>query len=156
MHLLTFSFDDRKVAVDAVLSARSPHCFLSVSNQGLAAIVNTTGNESCHVILRGGSSGPNYEASNIQELSAMLKKAKVHDKIMIDCSHGNSRKNHENQPIVAADVGQQIAAGDYRIFGVMIESNLKAGNQALVQGQDLVYGKSVTDACIDWNTTVSK
>lgn len=145
-----------KLAVDAVVSAQNPHCFLSVSTQGLAAIVNTTGNNDCHVILRGGSSGPNYGNECVDELSGLLAKASVKDRVMIDCSHGNSKKIHTNQPIVAADITKRIASGDDRIIGLMIESNINAGNQKLVNGRakDLKYGVSITDACIDWKDTV--
>ena len=144
-----------KLAVDAVVSAQNPHCFLSVSTQGLAAIVNTTGNDDCHVILRGGSSGPNYQNETVDELSSILAKASLKDRVMIDCSHGNSKKIHTNQPKVAADIAKRIASGDNRIIGLMIESNINAGNQKLVEGRadDLKYGVSITDACIDWNDT---
>lgn len=142
-----------QLAVDAVVAARHPHCFLSVSTQGLAAIVNTSGNDTCHVILRGGKSGPNYEKPHIDETSALMLKAKVTDNVMVDCSHGNSRKDHKNQALVAADLATQISAGDARIVGVMLESNIKEGNQSLIPGQPLEYGKSVTDACMSWEMT---
>jgi 3-deoxy-7-phosphoheptulonate synthase len=139
--------------VDAVVAARHPHCFLSVSSQGLAAIVNTSGNDTCHVILRGGKTGPNYEKKHIEETSALMVKANIVDNVMVDCSHGNSRKDHNNQVLVAADIAQQLANGDDRIVGVMLESNIEEGNQALIPGQPLVYGKSVTDACMSWDQT---
>lgn len=145
---------DLKIAVDAIMSASSPHKFLGVNEQGLAAIVNTEGNKECHMILRGGTSGPNYEAEHIVTASEMLKKANVSDRIMIDCSHGNSQKLHKNQPIVCEYLADLIAKGNDNIMGVMIESNLIEGNQKL--GSDpsaLVYGQSITDACINWETT---
>ncbi|KAJ0396925.1 hypothetical protein P43SY_000984 [Pythium insidiosum] len=142
-----------QLAVDAVVAARHPHCFLSVSSQGLAAIVNTAGNDCCHVILRGGKSGPNYEKKFVEEASALMLKANLMDNVMVDCSHGNSRKDHKNQVSVAADIAAQIRAGDDRLVGVMLESNIKEGNQSLIPGQPLEYGKSVTDACMSWETT---
>ncbi|GLD93995.1 hypothetical protein PINS_up002606 [Pythium insidiosum] len=142
-----------QLAVDAVVAARHPHCFLSVSSQGLAAIVNTAGNDCCHVILRGGKSGPNYEKKHVDEASALMLKANLMDNVMVDCSHGNSRKDHKNQVSVAADIASQIRAGDDRLVGVMLESNIKEGNQSLIPGQPLEYGKSVTDACMSWETT---
>ena len=142
-----------QVAVDAIVSAKNPHSFLGVTFQGLSAIVQTTGNEYCHVILRGGASGTNYDNASMESVSQILDEATVRNKIMVDCSHGNSKKLHTNQPIVAAAVGEQIASGVDRIFGVMIESNIKAGNQKLSGA--LEYGRSITDACIDWDTTVT-
>lgn len=145
---------DLKIAVDAVLSASSPHNFLGVNEQGLAAIVNTRGNADCHVILRGGTGGPNYEEEHIAQAAAMLAKAKQTTKIMIDCSHGNSRKLHENQPIVCRYLADLIAKGNDKILGLMIESNLVEGNQKLGSDpSELVYGQSITDACINWDTT---
>nr|CCA24694.1 hypothetical protein PROSTU_01578 [Albugo laibachii Nc14] len=145
---------DMELAVNAVVAARHLHCFLSVSTQGLAFIVNTAGKDYCHTILRGGSTGPNYEQEHINKVCDLMRKAKLTENVMVDCSHGNSRKNHANQPLVAEDVGCQIATGDARIIGVMLESNLQEGYQKLVPGQPLEYGKSVTDACMGWDTTV--
>lgn len=142
-----------QIAVDAIRSAAHPHRFLGVTQQSLAGIVTTTGNPDCHTILRGGHSGPNYEAEHVEATLAVLKKFNLGEKIIIDCSHGNSRKIHTNQPIVAADIGKQVAAGQHGIMGVMIESNINAGNQKLVAGTPLKYGVSITDACIDWATT---
>ncbi|CAK9003901.1 Phe-sensitive (3-deoxy-D-arabino-heptulosonate 7-phosphate synthase) (DAHP synthase) (Phospho-2-keto-3-deoxyheptonate aldolase) [Durusdinium trenchii] len=116
---------DVKVALDACGSAANPHSFLSVTKQGLAAIVHTKGNEGCHVILRGGSDGPNYDAENVKKTAAAMEKAGLQPRIMIDCSHGNSRKQHSNQPIVAEAVCEQIAAGEESIIGLMIESHLE-------------------------------
>lgn len=149
---------DIKVAADAILSSSRPHSFLSVTKHGLAAIVHTKGNPNCHVILRGGKSGTNYDAKSVANVQAMLAKANIPDAgIMIDCSHGNSKKIHTNQPIVAASVGEQIAAGNSSIVGVMIESHINEGNQKLNPGvtllRDLKYAVSVTDACINIDTT---
>ncbi|TYZ57535.1 hypothetical protein PybrP1_005407 [[Pythium] brassicae (nom. inval.)] len=143
-----------QLAVDAVVAARHPHCFLSVSSQGLAAIVSTSGNDTCHTILRGGKTGPNFEKQHIDDVSKMMLKANVADNVMVDCSHGNSNKDYRNQAVVAANVAEQLRAGDDRLIGVMLESNLKEGSQALIPGQPLEYGKSVTDACMGWETTV--
>lgn len=143
-----------QLAVDAVVAAKHPHCFLSVSSQGLAAIVNTSGNDTCHTILRGGKTGPNFAKTHIDATSALMLKANLVDNVMVDCSHGNSNKDHKNQVVVAADIASQMRAGDDRIIGVMLESNILEGNQSLIPGQPLEYGKSVTDACMSWETTV--
>nr|BAP69122.1 RxLR effector candidate protein [Hyaloperonospora arabidopsidis Emoy2] len=145
---------DLQLAVDAVVAAKHPHCFLSVSSQGLAAIVNTSGNDTCHLILRGGKVGPNFEKEHVVDASARMLKADLVDNIMVDCSHGNSQKKHKNQVTVAANIADQLRAGDDRIVGVMLESNIEEGNQPLAPGKPLVYGKSVTDACMGWETTV--
>ncbi|TAG05375.1 MAG: 3-deoxy-7-phosphoheptulonate synthase [Betaproteobacteria bacterium] len=141
-----------KIAVDAIKAAAAPHFFLSVTKGGHSAIISTNGNEDCHVILRGGK-GPNYDAASVQSCAAELAKSGVHQKIMIDFSHANSSKQHEKQIEVSADVGGQMAAGDDRIFGVMIESHINGGRQDLAPGKTLDYGVSVTDACIDWAST---
>ena len=146
-----------KIASDAIKSAQHPHHFLSVTKGGYSAIFQTKGNEDCHIILRGGKT-PNYDATHVQAACAELDKAGLAQRVMIDCSHANSSKKHENQIVVAADVAQQVAAGDARIMGVMIESHLVAGRQDLKDGQnlaDLTYGQSITDACIDWDATLS-
>ncbi|CAI5744321.1 unnamed protein product [Peronospora destructor] len=145
---------DLQLAVDAVVAAKHAHCFLSVSSQGLAAIVNTTGNDMCHLILRGGKSGPNFEKEHVDDASARMLKASLVDNIMVDCSHGNSQKKHKNQVTVAANIADQLRAGDDRIVGVMLESNIEEGNQPLTPGKPLVYGKSVTDACMGWEITI--
>ncbi|KAG0257744.1 3-deoxy-7-phosphoheptulonate synthase [Mortierella polycephala] len=144
------------IAVDAIRAAAKPHHFLGVTKQGLAAITNTKGNELCHMILRGGNSGPNFEKEHIQKTREGLAKAKLAEVIMVDCSHGNSRKQHKNQVSVAADLANQIRAGDKSIVGLMIESNLVEGRQDVgPEGKSaLVYGKSITDACVDWDDTV--
>lgn len=143
-----------RIAVDAIGSASRPHRFISVTAEGQAAIVTTTGNEDCHVILRGGTE-PNFDAVSIARASEELQAADIRPRVMVDFSHGNSLKKYENQPKVCTDVAAQIAAGDQRIFGVMIESNLVAGNQKVVDGKAATYGQSITDACVDWATTES-
>ena len=142
-----------KVAIDAIGAAVRPHHFLSVTKQGQSAIFKTAGNEDCHLILRGGKT-PNYDAKSVDAAANELGKAGVNLHMMIDCSHANSSKQHERQMIVGADVAKQIAGGDMRISGVMIESHLVAGRQDVVDGQELTYGQSITDACIDWDSSV--
>ncbi|KAJ3185810.1 3-deoxy-7-phosphoheptulonate synthase [Gaertneriomyces sp. JEL0708] len=145
------------IAFDAITSASNPHHFLGVTKQGLAAITKTKGNDLCHIILRGGKQGPNYEQPHIEKTTAALKKAQLTEKIMVDCSHGNSKKNHKNQATVAASVAAQVAAGDESIFGVMIESNINEGAQKVPpEGPSaLKYGVSITDACVNWEETVT-
>ncbi len=144
-----------QIAIDAIQSSSCPHHFLSVTKQGVSAIVSTTGNASCHLILRGGKSGPNYEKSSIDKAAGMLRDNNLTESVMVDCSHGNSLKDYRNQPLVAKNVADQIAAGCKVITSVMIESNLVAGSQKLVGGLDtLAYGQSVTDACLGWEDTV--
>ena len=144
-----------RIALDAVKSASQPHHFLAVTKSGRSAIARTTGNTDCHIILRGGSQATNYDAQSVDAACKAAEKAGLRPAIMIDASHANSSKRPENQPNVLRDVAGQIAAGDRRIFGVMAESNLVAGRQDLVPGKDLVYGQSITDGCIDWDTTVT-
>ncbi|HEL3181496.1 MULTISPECIES: 3-deoxy-7-phosphoheptulonate synthase [Stenotrophomonas] len=143
-----------KIAADAVGAASNPHHFLSVTKQGGTAIVSTTGNPDCHVILRGGKQ-PNYDAGSVAEACQALAKAKLPTRLMIDASHANSLKNPDNQPKVIDDIAVQLEDGEQRIVGVMIESHLVGGRQELVEGQPLVYGQSITDGCIDWDTTVT-
>lgn len=144
------------VAVNAIKAASGIQTFLGIDGKGQAAAITTSGNKGCHVVLRGGSSGPNYDAASVTKTSEALTKASLPDTIMIDCSHGNSSKKPERQPIVLADIMDQIAAGDNAISGVMIESNLHAGNQPFpVPIDSLQYGVSITDGCIDWETTES-
>ena len=142
-----------QIAVDAVGSAVHPHHFLSVTKQGISAIVATKGNEDCHIILRGGSLGPNYDAESVAAAQALLDKAKIKTRIMVDVSHANSGKKHENQPAVTADIAEQLAAGSQSIGGVMLESFLVAGRQDQVEGQPLTYGQSITDACMGWEAS---
>eukprot|EP01059_Diplonema_ambulator_P020376 TRINITY_DN34142_c0_g1_i1.p1 TRINITY_DN34142_c0_g1~~TRINITY_DN34142_c0_g1_i1.p1 ORF type:complete len:375 (+),score=115.96 TRINITY_DN34142_c0_g1_i1:101-1225(+) len=147
---------DIGIACDAVQAAKHPHSFLSVTKQGLAAIVHTNGNPYCTVILRGSSTGTNYSADDVQKVVDGLQKRNVTtQKVIIDCSHGNSKKQYKNQPLVAKEIAAQISAGSRSIAGVMIESHLVAGNQKLgPEGRKgLVYGKSITDECIDLEAT---
>lgn len=147
---------DIKIAVDAAVASSNAHNFLGLNEHGLASIVRTSGNQDCHVILRGGSGGPNYEQQHIDEAAAMLAKAKQPAKVMIDCSHGNSRKQHANQIKVASYLSNLVSNGNSNLLGLMIESNIVEGNQSL--GDDptqLEYGKSITDACIGWDDTVA-
>jgi 3-deoxy-7-phosphoheptulonate synthase len=138
-----------RIALDAIRAAQAPHHFLSVTKDGHSAIVATTGNEDCHVILRGGKQ-PNYEAANIDAAARILAEAGIPARLMIDFSHGNSGKDPQKQVEVGARVAEQIANGDARVFGVMIESHLKPGRQDLMPGKPLAYGMSITDACVGW------
>jgi len=142
-----------KIAADAVGAAGNPHHFLSVTKQGDTAIVATAGNPDCHVILRGGKQ-PNYDAASVAEACQVLDKAGLPARLMVDASHGNSLKNPDNQPRVIEDIATQLERGEQRIVGVMVESHLVAGRQEPVDGQPLVYGQSITDGCIGWETTV--
>jgi 3-deoxy-7-phosphoheptulonate synthase len=144
-----------QVAVDAIEAARHPHHFLSVTKQSVAAIVATKGNGDCHIILRGGSDGPNYDVESLTQTAELAKTNKVPHRIMVDCSHGNSRKHAANQPGVADDIAKTLSSGQSPVFGVMLESNLIAGNQSVVEGKPLTYGQSITDDCIGWDATVS-
>ncbi|GAB2908671.1 3-deoxy-7-phosphoheptulonate synthase AroG [Paralcaligenes sp. KSB-10] len=142
-----------KIAVDAIKAASQPHHFLSVTKGGHSAIVSTVGNEDCHAILRGGKV-PNYDADNVEQACQILSKSGLRARLMIDASHANSNKDYRNQPAVIENIAQQMESGDERIFGVMVESHLVGGRQDLVEGQPLVYGQSITDGCIDWDTSV--
>jgi 3-deoxy-7-phosphoheptulonate synthase len=143
------------VAINAMLSASNPHSFLGINEKGEVSIISTKGNKFGHVILRGGGSGPNHDAVSVKEVEDELIKAKLIPTIVIDCSHGNSHKNHNLQPIVFEDVVQQVKNGNNSIKGLMLESNLFEGNQKLNSGKkdELKYGVSITDACIDWDKT---
>jgi 3-deoxy-7-phosphoheptulonate synthase len=143
-----------RIAAEAVKSASHPHHFMAVTKGGRSAIAATSGNEDCHVILRGGSK-PNYDAASVDSASAELARSGVTPRMMIDASHANSSKKPENQPLVVADVARQLSDGEQRIVGVMIESNLVAGRQDVLPGTALTYGQSITDGCIDWETTAS-
>jgi 3-deoxy-7-phosphoheptulonate synthase len=142
-----------QIAIDAVRSSAHPHRFLSVTKQGVAAIVATAGNPECHVILRGGSKGPNYGKEQVAEVVERLNAAEVPARVMIDCSHANSGKSHERQADVVRDVAGQVAAGNRAIFGLMIESFLVDGRQDHHPGKELVFGQSITDACMSWERT---
>jgi 3-deoxy-7-phosphoheptulonate synthase len=146
-----------KIAIDAIQAASKPHHFLSVHKNGQVAIVETRGNRDCHVILRGGKA-PNYDAASVAAACAEIEAAKLPCRLMVDTSHANSSKRYERQVEVARDIGAQVAAGNRCIFGLMIESHLQAGAQKFSPGRDdaaaLVYGQSITDACIDWAASV--
>jgi 3-deoxy-7-phosphoheptulonate synthase len=143
-----------QIAVDAVLSARSQHWFPSVTKQGVAAIFQTEGNDECHVILRGGSrTGPNYSSEHVSRVCGRLEAKGLPGRVLIDCSHGNSQKNHLRQADVAVSLCEQLAAGSRQIFGAMIESHLVEGRQDLVPGRQPVYGQSITDACLSFEQT---
>ncbi|MGQ0712021.1 MAG: 3-deoxy-7-phosphoheptulonate synthase [Rhodoferax sp.] len=147
-----------KIATDAIQAAANGHHFLSVHKNGQVAIVQTHGNKDCHVILRGGKA-PNYDSAHVQAACKELEKAGLHPSLMVDCSHANSSKQHEKQRDVARDIAAQLAAGSRSIFGVMVESNLKAGAQKFTPGKDdvcrLEHGKSITDACLGWDDSTA-
>jgi 3-deoxy-7-phosphoheptulonate synthase len=142
-----------QIAIDAIRSAAHPHQFLSVTKQSVAAIVVTQGNPDCHVILRGGSSGPNYGTKDVAAVVGALEKAELPRRVMIDCSHANSSKDHRRQADVARELAGQIAGGEDRIFGLMMESFLSEGRQNVEPGKPLQYGQSITDACMSWEMT---
>ncbi len=139
-----------QIAVDACLSASKPHHFMSVTKTGHSAIFSTTGNPDCHVILRGGKS-PNYDADSINQAAEVIGRSGQPVRLMVDCSHANSGKNHIQQATVCREVAAQVAKGDARIIGLMLESNLIGGRQNAEPGTPLVYGQSITDACMAWN-----
>ena len=142
-----------QIAVDAIGAARGSHNFLSVTKEGNSAIFQTSGNDDCHIILRGGKTHTNYDAASVDDACALLVKAGLPERVMIDCSHANSRKMHRRQRYVCRDVCAQVTDGDRRIMGVMIESNLVEGAQS-ISNKPLVRGQSVTDACLGWDDTV--
>ena len=144
---------DVRIAVDAVGAASHPHHFLAVGKDGRCAVASTAGNPDCHVILRGGAQ-PNYDAVHVEAAAGVLQAQGQRAALMIDASHANSGKNPDNQPKVIDDIARQVEGGERRIVGAMIESHLVAGKQALIPGTPLVYGQSITDGCIDWDTTV--
>ena len=144
---------DIQVAVDAIRSASQPHHFLSVTKQGHSAIFETTGNEDCHIILRGGKH-PNYDMFSVQDAEAMLTKAGLPALIMIDASHANSRKIPARQVDVTRDIATQVGRGNHSIFGLMLESNLVEGRQDVVEGEPLTFGQSITDPCMSWDDTL--
>ncbi len=142
-----------QMAADALIACRSPHAFMGMTKMGQVAIFETSGNGDCHIILRGGSRGPNYAPADIDAACAILRKSGVGERVMVDCSHANSGKQYERQIEVARDVAAQLAAGERRILGLMIESHLKPGRQDLRPGVPLEPGVSITDACIGWEQT---
>jgi 3-deoxy-7-phosphoheptulonate synthase len=146
-----------KIATDAIQAAARGHHFLSVHKNGQVAIVQTEGNPDCHVILRGGKA-PNYDAASVAAACKELEAAKLPASLMVDCSHANSSKQHERQLVVAQDIAHQLASGSHSVFGVMVESHLKAGAQKFTPGkdkvEDLTYGQSITDACLSWDDSL--
>ena len=144
-----------QLAIDAVGSASHPHHFLSVTKAGHSAIFQTAGNPDCHLILRGGNKHPNYDPESIRETAEKLHKAGLQQSIVVDCSHANSGKDPERQAFVCRDIASQVAGGETSIIGVMLESHLVAGTQKVVPGKALTYGQSITDACMNWDTTAS-
>jgi 3-deoxy-7-phosphoheptulonate synthase len=142
-----------QIAIEAILSAGQAHNFLGHTKHGQTAIFVTKGNRDCHIILRGGRQTVNYDAASVQSTCEQMEKAGIRPQVMIDCSHANSNKDYTRQSAVCRDVAGQIAGGDQRIIGVMLESNLVEGAQKLLPGKDLVYGQSITDACIGWDET---
>jgi 3-deoxy-7-phosphoheptulonate synthase len=144
-----------QIAIEAVQSAAHPHSFLGHTKYGQSAIFSTSGNPNCHVILRGGRTTVNYDSESVAQVSALLEKAKLVARVMIDCSHANSNKDYRRQGTVCRDVASQVAKGNRNIIGLMLESNLVAGAQKLVDGQAPTYGQSITDACIGWDETLT-
>jgi 3-deoxy-7-phosphoheptulonate synthase len=142
-----------KVAIDALTSMAAPHAFLGIDQDGCCAVHQTRGNRHGHIVLRGGKHGPNFEAEAIAATIAQLTDNHVSSKIMVDCSHGNSNKDHNRQPAVLASVVDQMVAGNRDIVAFMVESHLKAGKQSIAPRAELKHGVSITDACIDWETT---
>lgn len=145
---------DVQIAVDAVASSSRPHRFVGVTEQGQAAIVHTTGNPHCHVILRGGAAGPNYDAASVTAAGKALEACGARPSVMVDCSHGNSNKDYRLQPVVAEALAREIESGQPYLTGAMLESHLVEGNQKLVDKDGLTYGQSITDACISWEATL--
>ena len=142
-----------QMAADALVACRAPHAFLGMTKMGQVAVFETAGNEDCHIILRGGSRGPNYGAADIEAACALLRKAGLGEQLMVDCSHANSAKQYQRQVEVAEDIARQIEGGERRITGLMIESHLNAGRQDLKPGVALEHGVSITDGCIGWEQT---
>jgi 3-deoxy-7-phosphoheptulonate synthase len=140
-------------AVDAIKAAAVPHVFTGIDHDGAPAILHTRGNPDCHLVLRGSDSGPNYDAESVAGAVELLRKADLPERVVVDASHGNSRKDHRRQPAVAGEIGAQVAAGNRSIVGVMLESFLEEGRQDLDPTRELTYGQSITDACLGWNTT---
>lgn len=144
-----------QIAIDAIMAARQPHRFLSVTTSGNAAIVSTSGNQHCHIILRGGKSGPNFDSESVAEVCQGMERAELEPCIMLDCSHDNSGHDHQNQPKVCKDIAGQVGEGNRSIRGVMIESHLNQGNQkGSSDFESLKYGVSITDSCVNWDTTL--
>ncbi|NEQ30882.1 MAG: 3-deoxy-7-phosphoheptulonate synthase [Leptolyngbya sp. SIO4C5] len=143
-----------QAAINAMLAASQPHHFLGINHHGLASIVATTGNPDCHLVLRGGKNGPNYAVEQVEQAAQALIKQRLNPRIMVDCSHANANKDHNRQVAVLQNIAEQIEAGSRHLLGVMVESHLVAGKQAIQQDRNqLVYGQSITDACVDFETT---
>jgi 3-deoxy-7-phosphoheptulonate synthase len=142
-----------QMAADALVACRAPHAFIGMTKRGVTAVFETAGNDDCHIILRGGSRGPNYGAADVEAACAILRKAGVTERVMVDCSHANSQKQWQRQVEVAREVARQIAGGEQRILGLMIESHLNAGRQDLKPGEPLQHGVSITDGCLGWDET---
>jgi 3-deoxy-7-phosphoheptulonate synthase len=143
-----------QIAIDAVRAASHPHHFLGVTEQGLAGIVSTRGNPDCHIILRGGAGGPNHDPKGVGKALALLREAGERPRLLVDASHGNSGKDYRRQPSVANEIAAQVAQGEAGILGAMLESFIVEGRQDLLNSGQLVYGQSVTDACLGWEATV--
>ncbi len=141
-----------RVAADAILAASASHAFMGMTKMGQAAVFETRGNQDCHLILRGGTQ-PNYDAASIEAAWSELSRSGLSNRLVIDCSHANSSKQHQKQLEVLADISAQLAAGERRIGGVMIESHLNPGRQDLADAASLAYGVSITDACLGWQDT---
>lgn len=141
------------VAINAMQAAAAPHSFLGIDSAGRVSVVRTSGNPHAHVVLRGGSSGPNYHPSAVQAAASKLRAAHLNPRVLVDCSHGNTQKDYTRQPSVAESVADQVRAGHETVLGVMLESHLVAGRQDFKPGKALTYGQSITDACIDFATT---
>jgi 3-deoxy-7-phosphoheptulonate synthase len=143
-----------KIAIDAVHAASHSHHFIGISKDGVTSILSTKGNENCHIILRGSNTASNYAAEHVKEAGAALKNANLTPRLVVDCSHGNSMKDYQRQALVVDSLAEQLSNGATEICGVMLESNLVAGKQSHQRGDNLVYGQSITDACISWDETV--
>jgi 3-deoxy-7-phosphoheptulonate synthase len=144
-----------QIALDAIEASGHPHHFLSVTKDGVAAIVRTKGNKACHVILRGGKTGPNFEAAAIKAVTDQLQTRGLPPYVMVDCSHGNSLKDYKKQPLVSDSLSTQVASGSRSVTGLMIESHLVEGRQDAKPGSTLAYGQSITDACVSWEATAT-
>jgi 3-deoxy-7-phosphoheptulonate synthase len=143
-----------KIAIDAVHAASHSHHFLGISKDGVTSILSTEGNKDCHIILRGSNTTSNYAAENVKEAAEALKNANLTPRLVVDCSHGNSMKEHERQALVVDSIVEQLTNGTTEICGVMLESNLVAGKQSHHRGENLTYGQSITDACMSWDETI--
>ncbi|PSN17351.1 3-deoxy-7-phosphoheptulonate synthase, partial [filamentous cyanobacterium CCP5] len=145
-----------QAAANAMVAASRPHHFLGINHNGLASIVTTTGNPDCHLVLRGGKSGPNYDAENVNAAAEELAQLNLNPRIMVDCSHANANKDHNRQVTVLDNLAEQIRGGSRHLLGVMVESHIQSGKQSIPKNlSQLVYGQSITDACVDFTTTAT-